>query len=166
MTLPASGTISMSQVSTELGLGATSTRSLGDANVRSLAGVPSGPISFSNLHGKSASSPLGASKSGDAYGEYTCVDDPPWTVCPTTTSINTNTVTITASGGTGSYTYSWSKISGDTFTLSAPSGASTYFQASGVGKGESRSAVYRCTVSDGVSSVTVDVNVSAYYNNW
>lgn len=52
MTLPVSGTISMSQVSVELGYGATTTRGLGDALVRNLAGVPSGAIAFTNLHGK------------------------------------------------------------------------------------------------------------------
>jgi hypothetical protein len=53
MTLP-TGTISMSQVNTELGLSATTTISLNQANVRALAGVPSGTISMNNLRGKSA----------------------------------------------------------------------------------------------------------------
>jgi len=53
MTLP-TGTISMSQVNTELGYSSTATISLNDTAVRSLAGVPSGTISMSNLQGKSA----------------------------------------------------------------------------------------------------------------
>ena len=52
MTLPASGTITLGQVATELGVGLPI--SLGDANVRALAGVPSGAISLTNLYGKSA----------------------------------------------------------------------------------------------------------------
>ena len=52
MTLP-TGTISMSQVNTELGLSSTTTISLNQTNVRTLAGVPSGTISMSNLQGKS-----------------------------------------------------------------------------------------------------------------
>lgn len=52
MTLPV-GQISMSQVNTELGSPTTTTISLNQASVRTLAGVPSGQISMSNLQGKS-----------------------------------------------------------------------------------------------------------------
>ena len=55
MPLPPSGTISLNQVNTELNQPATQTIGLGDANVRALAQVPSGPISMSNLYGKSSS---------------------------------------------------------------------------------------------------------------
>ena len=51
MTLP-SGTISLSQVNVELTLSATAQISLNQANVRTLAGVPSGTISMNNLRGK------------------------------------------------------------------------------------------------------------------
>lgn len=51
MTLPV-GTISLSQVNTELQLASTTTISLNQASVRSLAGVSSGAISMSNLQGK------------------------------------------------------------------------------------------------------------------
>ena len=56
MTLPCSGTISMSQVNTELGLPSTTPISLNDAAVRSLAvkPVPGSTISMSDLHCKSA----------------------------------------------------------------------------------------------------------------
>jgi hypothetical protein len=52
MTLPV-GTISMSQVNDELGLPSTTNISLNQANVRALAGVPSGTISMNDLRGKS-----------------------------------------------------------------------------------------------------------------
>jgi hypothetical protein len=52
MTLPASGPISFSQVSVELGQSSTSTRSLNDSIVRTLFGVPSGTISMSQGYGK------------------------------------------------------------------------------------------------------------------
>ena len=54
MALPGSGAISLSQVNTELGLASTSAISLNQSNVRNLAGAPSGAISMSQLHGKSA----------------------------------------------------------------------------------------------------------------
>lgn len=54
MALPGSGAISLSQVNTELGLAATTAISLNQTNVRNLAGVASGQISMSNLHGKSS----------------------------------------------------------------------------------------------------------------
>lgn len=54
MTLPvAYNTIQMSQVNTELGFSSTRQTQLGESAVRTLAGVPSGQIAFSNLHGKS-----------------------------------------------------------------------------------------------------------------
>jgi hypothetical protein len=52
MVLP-TGQISMSEVNTELSLAATTTISLNQTNVRTLAGVASGAISMDNLRGKS-----------------------------------------------------------------------------------------------------------------
>lgn len=56
MTLPA-GQISLSQVNGELGRASTASLSLGDAAVRSLAGVPAGQIGLSNLQGKTLPAP-------------------------------------------------------------------------------------------------------------
>lgn len=52
MPLPTTGPLSLSQVNTELGRPATATISLGEAAVRALAGVPSGPIGKASLRGK------------------------------------------------------------------------------------------------------------------
>lgn len=56
MTLQSTGAISLSNVATELGRAAVTTTSLGEAAVRNLAGVASGPISLSSLYGKSSES--------------------------------------------------------------------------------------------------------------
>lgn len=53
MTLQSSGPISLGNVAVELGRASTTTTSLGEAAVRTLAGVAAGPISLSNLYGKS-----------------------------------------------------------------------------------------------------------------
>jgi len=60
MTLPASGALSMAQINTELGVGATATMSMDAASLRALAGRPAGSISFSDLWGKSSMQPLTA----------------------------------------------------------------------------------------------------------
>jgi len=52
MTLPATGTIAMDQVNVELQKSATALATLNDADIRALAGIPSGTISLDNLHGK------------------------------------------------------------------------------------------------------------------
>lgn len=53
MTLQSSGTISIANINTELGVASTTTRSLNDAAARTLAGIPSGTISLSSFYGKS-----------------------------------------------------------------------------------------------------------------
>lgn len=53
MPLPSSGTLSISQISVELGRASTATTSLGESASRTLAGIPSGSISISSFYGKS-----------------------------------------------------------------------------------------------------------------
>jgi hypothetical protein len=75
-------------------------------------------------------------------------------------SVTTATVTVTASGGTGPYTYAWANVSGDTFTVTAPTGATTAFSTT-VTVGEDKSGIYRCTVTDSaMATYTVDVAAS------
>lgn len=95
---------------------------------------------------------LSATKSGDAsaFGEAP----------PNTQSLTTNNVSITAIGGSGSYTYAWAFVSGNNVFAISDSGAATVNWTATVGL-FLRSAVWRCTVNDGLTSVTVDVVVEA-----
>ena len=61
----------MSQVNTELGIASTTLISLNQTNVRTLAGVPSGQISMSNLQGKSNT--LTGQQTYTSAGTYTWV---------------------------------------------------------------------------------------------
>lgn len=103
MTLPSSGPISMAMIANELGISA-SALSLNDSRVRNLAGRPSGPIGFSDLHGKSAYTPM-SGVGVDSEGVWPSNNGQAFTaiVYPQ----------VSISGGTAPYTYSWA------FTTSA-----------------------------------------------
>lgn len=62
-----------------------------------------------------------------------------------------DSVTATASGGTGSYTYSWKKVADGNVSIVSPTSSTTAFVYVGT---IAVNAVFRCTVSDGVSTVT------------
>lgn len=61
-------------------------------------------------------------------------------------------VTATASGGTGNYTYSWKKVAGGSgISIESPTSRTTTFSHVGTAV---TTVVFKCTVSDGVSTVT------------
>jgi type II secretory pathway pseudopilin PulG len=60
-------------------------------------------------------------------------------------------ITATASGGTGNYTYSWTKVGGTPIQVVSPTSNTTTFSLYGT---TPTTGVFRCTVSDGVSTVT------------
>lgn len=71
--------------------------------------------------------------------------------------------TASGSGGTGSYTYNWQYVSGSTaITMSNPSSSATMtWEFLFNNPSSTATAVYRCQVSDGVSTVyTNNVTVS------
>jgi len=81
----------------------------------------------------------------------------------TTATLTTASTTVTASGGTTPYTYSWAFVSGDSFTITSPSAATTTFSAT-LNEDEFVSGIYRCTVTDSTGgtplTATADVPVT------
>ncbi len=95
---------------------------------------------------------LSATKDSDAVAEGFAP--------PNNQFLTTNDVTVTASGGVGEITHSWAFVSGNNvFTISSATAGTVNWSAN-VGL-LGRAAVWRDTVSDGVSFVTVDVNITA-----
>lgn len=76
-------------------------------------------------------------------------------------TVFSNSVTVTPSGGTGPYTYAWSRFSGHSSIFAgSPTAATTEFSATFY-KGQTRTAVFRCNVTDSLSATTfVDVPVT------
>lgn len=78
---------------------------------------------------------------------------------PSPGTIYTEDVIATPSGGTGSYTYSWTRISGLTTVHVSAGTSSVTFYSTFSSPGTTRYATFRCTISDGVSSVYRDAYV-------
>jgi hypothetical protein len=142
----------MSQVNTELGRSSSATISLGESAVRSLAGVPSGAISFQNLRGKSAMS-VSAPNVEELRGGF----DNFGTV--------TGSTTATVTGGTSPFTFAWTRLSGDFPNISSLSVQNPTFSAT-VFDGATNSSTWRVTVTDANSNTaTANITVDLYYFN-
>lgn len=76
-----------------------------------------------------------------------------------TQTVTSSPATASATGGSGSYTYAWSYVSGDVLSIGTPTSASTRFSKS-LAQGATAHSVYRCTISDGTSSVTGGVTIN------
>lgn len=167
--MPVSGPpVSLTQAGAEMGIsGAVSLlqllRSPGGItpNTAPNAAVPqAAPIALTNLAGAQGSGSFAASKSGNANGAV-FRNEP----APITLTVNSNSVTVTATGGSGSYAYNWAFVSGDSGIAinGGTSGASKSWSKT-MSKNSETSAVWRCTVTDGVSTpINIDVLVSLSY---
>lgn len=108
-----------------------------------------------------ATTPLAASSPG---GHGFCSNGQPNNSPCTATA----TATVAATGGSGSYTYSWSFVSGNSNValISGASAATATFQETANASNQTVNAVYKCVVSDGASSVTVNpINISLEFDN-
>lgn len=101
-------------------------------------GAPaSGPLSFADFSGRSATTTLTAATQREVNG--------------TTNNAagSTQPATATPSGGTPPYTYAWTQFDGGSFQINSPSSATTSFATAGLlNSGSSRTGRFLCTVTD------------------
>lgn len=166
MTLPTSGTISLTLVINELRI-ANSSRtypiSLGDSDVRTLAGKPSGAISLSDLYGKSATPPTQPADPMTLYPNGTNRSIPNTSTGGGSIAIN---LSVAVTGGARPLTYLWTNIvsSGGMTQVSGIDGPSLNFERTyAQNSSGSGSASAICTVTDanGVSKSTGTVSGTA-----
>ncbi len=148
MTLPASGAISLTDVMSELrtvNTGRAYPISLGDDDVRALAGVPSGAIGLTSLYGKSAYTPMS--------GSVPDVSD----TAPSAPGSNYTShtpISIALTGGQAPFSYAWSHVSG-TGTVTAANASSTtanFTVARFSLPGDVQTQVVQCIVTDATSA--------------
>ena len=159
MTLPSTYPISMSQVLDELKLFNPSRAypiSLLDTDVLHLARKTAGPVSFSDLLGRSGFSPV-------AVAGFT----PP---SPIPVSFEGNgvlnaTISCTPSGGSGSLSFAWTvQATGGVGTyIVGSAGATATVATSGQTAPASGNAVVRCTITDLITGATAFGDVTI---NW
>ena len=152
MPLQTSGAISLANIQAEFG--GSNPISLSEY-YGAASGIPSsGAISLGNFYGKSAYT---------AISNVSASPNPSYNQASSSSFVTvTASSTATASNGTGSYTYSWSYVNGTTTNVTTSGTTSATMSWSrpvppGGSSGAYYSATWRCTVSDGTSSGTVDV---------
>jgi hypothetical protein len=154
MSLPASGSISMSQIAAELSIGSGGLN-LNDSRVRGLAGIGSGTISFSSLRGKSNVQPLTATSSGTDGSAISASGG----------GVVTGSVTANPSGSTGSYTYAWVIISGNASLVDASSQTCSVTGSYAKLQSYIRNISLQCTVTSGSTSVVTTIGIKLVVDN-
>lgn len=158
MTLPVSGTISLSDVLAEIQRvtpGRSPTISLGDADVLNLAGKSGLPVSLSDLYGKSSYVPMTVMPHNDIRSSVSSASSGG-------TAIATPSVSVT--NGSGGYTYAWSITSQTAVvTLSNASSASCTVSKSYSRYENSDFDVFlQCVVTDSTGHTVTVSNIEAY----
>ncbi len=74
-----------------------------------------------------------------------------------TTGASATTISITANvqGGSPGYSLLWQKVSGDNIHIDSPTSQTTTFTANGLGRGDSKSAVFQLQATDSTSTVAL-----------
>lgn len=169
MALPTSPPISLNQIKTEFG--ATGSRALTEfyrggsfvPNTPANSSVPSsGSISLLDFLGASNYTAPTATATG-ASGEMQM--GPPGDPFANVTTFSP--AVCAASGGTGSFSYLWQRVSGDTAItiVGAGTSASAHFQTLALPRNSTRTATWRCRVTDGVTTVYSN-NVTIRLDYW
>lgn len=158
MTLPSSGSISLLQVLDELRVanaGRALPIALGDADVRTLAGVPSGDIAMWQLYGKSAVTALTVTGNNDSGHATSSTAGGAVSAFPS----------VSYGGGAGEKTFQWSILSTSmTVTLINANNARCEVRRTFTKNTSGEVITYlRCVVSDSTGSVTVDNIIAELY---
>lgn len=159
MTIRTSPPISLTDVLTELRVvnpGRALPISLGDADVRALAGKPSGAISLTDLYGKSSYIPMTVQASGDsASGD---------------SSLNGGTLighpTVSVTNGRGAKSYNWRKVGGSAGPVlsNTTSPTATVTQTYGKTSQGSASIDLVCDVTDATGATVTSNQVSVNFD--
>lgn len=156
MTIRTTPPISLSDVMAELRVnnpGRAYPIALGDTDVRALAGKSSGPLSLSDLYGKSGQAPLTATTT-DGYAFYNNA---------TSGGTGTATATVTPAGGSGGYSCAWTVVSNvGGATVGALNGASVTISKTYVKNSTGSATVtFNVTVTDSQGHTVTVNNVQA-----
>lgn len=156
MTLSTSAPMSLGDVLTEIRRVTPSRAlpiSMGDADVRALAGKPSGAISLSDLYGKSSYVPMTLTAT-DGEGVFSSAAAAGVARC---------NPSVQVAGGSGGNTYLWEFTAnpGGAQLLNASSAACTVQRLYERNETGSLEATLRCTVTDNTNHVAIANNVSA-----
>lgn len=156
MALPGSGTLSFSQVNSELGRAASQGIDLNDGAVRALAGAPSGAISFSQLRGKSSYTPMSIQPQ-NVYDERQIQ-------AGGSNYTGSWQAAVSVQGGAGGYSYAWSfNGASNGFTLSTNNSYTATVTHTVSRFGTTAACDLNCVVTDGIGR-QVSTVVNVYFN--
>lgn len=166
MAIPSSGPITLANIQTEFG--GSNPISLGEyyaggglvpaGTTGTYGAVPSsGAISIRNFYGTSNIPALSVTGGSSSSGYASRVNAGSETV-------STSTVSVSASGGVPAYSYLWQYVSGETFSVSNSTSATTGFAKTLTvdfpGDVDMASGIYQCRVTDSVGSVAYGPEVT------